>query len=70
MNRANENGAEELNSCHNIRRSSRAKVHVPGALLSSCPYFQHNQFLRFQYTGQENVGDLRVETGVIAGKES
>lgn len=43
-------------------------MHAPGALLSSCPYFKHNQFLRFQYTGQENVGDLRAEKGVNSRK--
>lgn len=60
----------ELSSCHNTRGNSWAKVRAPGALFSSCSYFKHNQFLGFQYNGQENVGDLRAETGVIAGKES
>lgn len=53
-----------------IHGSSCAKVCALGALLSSCPYLQHNQLLRFQYTGQETVGDLGAETGIIAGKKS
>lgn len=53
-----------------VHGSSRAKVRALGALLGSYPYFKHNQFLRFQYTEQETVGDLGAETGIIAGKET